>query len=781
MAGALEGLRIADLTRGLPGAIATFFLADHGADVVHVGPPGGDPLAREPAFLTWQRGKRSILLDLRQPTGQEAARDLATRADVFLESFRPGVAERMGLGEARLRQDRPGLIYVSISAYGQRGPYAHRPGYDGQLVAASGLQWEQTTHREGPTCYALPLASWGAGLLALQGILAALHVRDRTGLGQGVATSLYQGAIAYRAAALAFDAGALQLPGRGGDPQGNMPAYRIYPAGDGKYLHLGCLTPEFWNKLAIAMDLIELVTDPRFAGGPLSWPREEDRLAAIALIGARLRERPRGEWLHLLEAGDVPCAPVRWTEELRDDAQARENGLLAQVDDPHRGRMLQIGQPARLFETPGTIRGPAPLPGQHTAQVLDELKAPPPPGLRTPPSPARPPAAPLEGLRVVDFSAFIAGPLCPMMLGDLGADVIKGEPLTGDAFRAIEAHFVAVNRGKRGLAVDLKRPQGREIARRLVARADIVAHNMRSAAAGRLGLDYNSLARIKPDLIYLHAAAYGARGPEAHKPGYDPLFQSSTGITAAQGGRAHPPVFLRPPVCDITTPLVSVAAILMALHVRNRTGRGQKIETSLLGNGLLLNAEHFLDYQGKPEPRLLDLDQYGFSALYRLYPAAEGWLFLACLAQKEWTRLCPALGAPALAADPRFATPEARARNDAALVDRLAPLFRTRSAQEWVQVAIAHDLPLERAAEDYLEGWFDNPQAQALGMVVAHDHPDYPGLRQLGTLVELSLTPARFRQGPPSLGQHTDEVLRELGFNSSEIGAYHEAGVVGGH
>ena len=210
----------------------------------------------------------------------------------MLETFRPGVAERLGIGHSELRGLNPCLVYCSISSYGQQGPWKDRHGYEGLVAAASGIMTEQNGPRGGPMFCSIPLASLGASLLALQGILAATYTRDITGKGQYVSTSLYQGAIAIRQPMLPRAHGLPELHLNNIEPQGGLPAYRMYPCGDGRWLHIGCLKREFWDKLAIGLDLLLLATDPRFSAAPTGWERDEDRLLAIELIGQRLKEGP---------------------------------------------------------------------------------------------------------------------------------------------------------------------------------------------------------------------------------------------------------------------------------------------------------------------------------------------------------------------------------------------------------------------------------------------------------------------------------------------------------
>ena len=496
MPGPGEGLRVVDFTRGLPGALTTMLLSDYGAEVVKVEEPEGDPLGNNPAFRVWNRGKRKLTLNLRTREGVETALELASRADVMIESWRAGVADGIGVGYEAVKERNPGVIYCSISSFGEKGPLKGLPGYEGIAAAASGIMTEQAGVRPGPVFVSSPVASYGTVMLALQGILSALHVRNETGVGQRVWTSMYEGAIAIRYPVLPI---ANELPPfvvNNVHPHGGMPAYRMYPCADDKWIHIGCLTRWFWDKLSIALDLPELVIDPRFETAPTGWEEDEDRLAAIELIGNRVREKPREEWLQILEDGDVPTAPVLSTQEYMDVPQVHENGLVVDVKDPQLGEMKQVGHPILFSGTPGRVRGAAPVGGERNVESLDELFP-----LEVGKKEHREWGGelcrtPLEGLRVLDLSAYIAGPLGPMALCDLGADVVKVEPVHGEGGHSVPMLILGSNRGKKDLAIDLKAPESREVLRRLIERSDVLVHNMRVGVAERLGIDYESGAEV---------------------------------------------------------------------------------------------------------------------------------------------------------------------------------------------------------------------------------------------------------------------------------------------
>ena len=386
---------------------------------------------------------------------------------------------------------------------------------------------------------------------------------------------------------------------------------------------------------------------------------------------------------------------------------------------------------------------------------------------------------PLEGLRVLDFSAYIAGPLGPMALCDLGADVVKVEPLQGEGAHSIPMLILGSNRGKRDVALDLKAPESREVIRRLIERSDVLVHNMRVGVAERLGIDYESARAIRPDIIYVHSTAYGPSGPEARKPGFDPLFQSMSGLTAWNGGRSGGPIFLRTAICDDTNALMLAVAVLMALNHRDRTGEGQKIDMSLMKTGALATSDDFMRYEGKKDRPLADAGVRGMSALYRMYETEEGWVFLSCVQEKEWERLKDALHGEWDEPGVSFEDASAIDPWNEDLCEVIGSVFARGTAREWEARLVEKGVPCVRVAEGNLEGFYENGHAVDTGMVYEGDHPVYTGLKQPGVLVHFSETETV--DNPPSalLGQHTVEVLGEVGYSSEEIEAMLRVGLVG--
>jgi formyl-CoA transferase len=271
----------------------------------------------------------------------------------------------------------------------------------------------------------------------------------------------------------------------------------------------------------------------------------------------------------------------------------------------------------------------------------------------------------LDGIRISDTTTMLNGPYATMLLSDMGADVIKIEAPDGDPWRSVGGGFLACNRGKRSIAVDMKKDEGKKIVFDLISMSDLFAENARWGVWHRLGLDYESLVEIKPDIIYLSILGHGSSGPFSTRPAYDPLLQSRSGQMVAQGGFGKPPVFHKIPINDQAGPMLAAYGAMLALLTRARTGKGQHVETSLTNAAVAMQSGDFMDYPGMERRYLGNTDIKGLNATHRLYEAADGrWIFVLCPTEGHWRNLCQAMALENLLSDPRFATQDKRSEND---------------------------------------------------------------------------------------------------------------------
>jgi crotonobetainyl-CoA:carnitine CoA-transferase CaiB-like acyl-CoA transferase len=732
----LGDLKIVEIGEGMAVQVAGLMLSELGADVLKVERPGGDPARGTAPFANWNRGKKSLALDLDTPEGLAALNDRLIGADALLHQFTPSRAKALGLDDAALAGTHPHLVVTAITGSPANHPDVER-GDDELLVAARvGALYENDGYRAGPIVYRYQQGSWAAAHLAASGLLARLVMRLQSGQGGAAHTSLFQGFLSTLPLVWARNS------------KGPMPNPVTYPPGPRP------ITQQLFQ--CQGGDWLQIMDPTRqfdYATMPTMWEvmaETEVDLETEAGQAEAFRLRPRDSWIADMRAADIAVEPAYPMGEVLRHEDAIANGYVIEVDDSDLGRTRQPNVP---FHTDVDL--PQGRPAPRLGEGGDEEWV-----AKPAPAPGTAPAEILEGVRVLDLGMFLAGPMGPSMMGDMGANVIKVEALTGDRIRFMHRYYQAAARSKRSLAIDLTKPGAQPILERLVQWAEVVHHNMRFRGAAKLGLSEEGIRKYNPDVAFNYASAYGQRGNRGNWPGYDSIFNAIAGWEFENAGEGNRPVFNRPGTMDVSTAQSCLVAIMASLYAKRAGGKGHTTQTSLLGLAAFTQGERLIGADGElTDTYHLTSDQTGFSPYHRIFECVDGWVAVAARKPGQQAAMREAMG-----------TDEAG----------FADAAKGNKAAELIAVLEAAGVPCDIVNfENAMHRFFDDPLNRELNLVSVLPQPLYGIVEQPGAFWHFGDVPVVFKRCCPAIGEHSYEILHEIGYSDAEIAGFREQGLIG--
>jgi crotonobetainyl-CoA:carnitine CoA-transferase CaiB-like acyl-CoA transferase len=761
--GALDGLRVVDFGQYLAGPQVAMMLGDLGAEVLRIDPPGG-PRWRHPINTLLQRGKRSMVLNLKQSADQQIAQQLLQQADVVIESFRPSVMERLGLGAQAALASNSRLIYCSIPGFSAEDPRASWAAWEGVVTAAAGLYLPQGANPANyrgwagadPVYHAVPMVSSFAAMIAGHSILAALIARERLGQGQHIEVPLFDAA--FELIGIWAQRAPTPLIRQMDGPLFPPPHMGHYRCADGEWIHLCLIQDRHLQWFAQSIMPQDWIDD-----GMANQNRLRTDVALQRRAHARFAElfqtRTALEWERTInEQCGAPTSICTTTAQwLRSDEHARAIKAVIELGDPEYGPTLQAGYPLHMSKTPPVVQGPRrPLDADREAILAELVEH---RSVTTGPmEKVHSRLQALAGLRVVDLTQVLAGPTSARILAEYGAEVVK---INSFEDRQLGAHLYT-NSGKHSILLNLKTPEGRDILWDLVERSAVFVQNFTRGVAERLGIEEAEVRRHNPEIIFSTVSAFGYKGFRGGYRGREELGQALTGMQMRWGG--NEPMMYPGALCDYGAGNLAAIGTLAALYHRIRTGEGQSVHTSLAHAATYHQLPYMIDVAGRLWDEPKGQQTKGWEPLNRLYQAADRWLYLAALREGDLERLSQIEGLDGI-----HLLSGTELEN--ALVDQLVK----QPAALWVE-SLTHAGIGAHVLMD-IDEVMEAGHVKARGLSIVRVHPGIGPVRLVGPSRRLSLTPARATTPVGPAGFDTRAVVSELG-KSEQFVSLVEKGIV---
>jgi crotonobetainyl-CoA:carnitine CoA-transferase CaiB-like acyl-CoA transferase len=736
----LSGLRVVEMCRSAGGLAAGAVLAGLGAEVTKVRASGRSVAVDDPVLVWADRRKHTTDLDPDNPPDLTALRRYIGDADIFIADPPPGNLEARGLDAVTFSERAPALVHVWLPAFGEAGRWSQLH-YDPLLVSAvSGYADHFPTEKDRPIASVVPTFAYIHGAMGAAAAVAGLLGRRKGGQGRSVMVS---GLHAVGAALATLMGGGIDVDrviSAGRSPRAG-PFFRLYQGSDGRWFYLAALSPALFIKALDAVGRMDIMVRDDVAGEFSNLI-----LPAVGLATSMEMERtfaggPAAKWLQLLQAAGVPAAAVWDRDRWAASDMAEQIIGWTDFDDPLVGQVRTPAFPLSIDLEP--VASSQSKTGVEA--VGDGLASSTQANERT--TSTSLPGLPLDGLKIVDTSTFLAAPFASALLADWGAEVVKVEPVAGDPYRSHGISHAVANQHKRGIALDLKDPAARAAFLQLVRTCDVLVDNARGDRFDRIGLDQITLAGCNPSLVRCSVSAFGTQAPWADLPGFDPILQSMTGLAAAQGGDG-PPAPSSAPVVDVGTGVLAALGILAALHARAADGRARHVRTSLAAGAVFVQSAEFTSYASRPPAARGGSDFLGPDAFVRFYRARDGWLGVAARTDAIQSAMGEVCGL------------------DASDVSELADIFGTADSVDWVDRLSSAGVPA--AVVRKRDGAIRDRYLRANGLTDQISIPDLGRFDVVGHYGRWEGLPAPRGRGY-RLGEHTVSELRSAGLSDESV------------